>query len=302
MSEEMKTREAHIATVAEMGAGGMRVLMPHPPGSTDHLPVGTKLYAAHMDGPQLGGRPEDLRNTLCAVIELFGIDGAQKVTEYVLKHRGINAFDGTKVAALSRLDAGEVCVPAAEHGNDELFWRLRIAYLRGAEWRDQNGSMELSDKASYDYADKITSPLSDHPSSEAHKALIAARDVEIERQAVVIQKYREAQEAEWRPINSCPLRDSVDLWCVYGGEEFAQFDGGASIGFLVSGRFKTEEYGFFGNQSNEGVPRRDGPDLVPVAWRPAVMQCPSALIAEALAIPLTREDAVAALNASEREA
>ena len=35
-----------VATVAEMGAGGMRVLMPHPPGSADHLPIGTKLYAA----------------------------------------------------------------------------------------------------------------------------------------------------------------------------------------------------------------------------------------------------------------
>jgi len=46
--------------------------------------------------PQLGGSPEDLRNTLCAVIEFFGIDGAQKVTGYVLKHRGINAFTGNK--------------------------------------------------------------------------------------------------------------------------------------------------------------------------------------------------------------
>lgn len=35
-----------VTTVAEMGAGGMRVLMPHPPGSTDHLHIGTKLYAA----------------------------------------------------------------------------------------------------------------------------------------------------------------------------------------------------------------------------------------------------------------
>lgn len=35
-----------VATVAEMGAGGMRVLMPHPPGSADHLPIGAKLYAA----------------------------------------------------------------------------------------------------------------------------------------------------------------------------------------------------------------------------------------------------------------
>lgn len=35
-----------VATVAEMGAGGIRVLMPHPPGSADHLSIGTKLYAA----------------------------------------------------------------------------------------------------------------------------------------------------------------------------------------------------------------------------------------------------------------
>ncbi|SDJ25731.1 hypothetical protein SAMN05428983_0854 [Agrobacterium fabrum] len=35
-----------VATVAEMGAGGMRVLMPHPPGSADHLPIGTKFYVA----------------------------------------------------------------------------------------------------------------------------------------------------------------------------------------------------------------------------------------------------------------
>jgi|GEM_PF-3115111 len=35
-----------VATVAEMGAGGMRVLMPHPLGSADHLPIGTKLYDA----------------------------------------------------------------------------------------------------------------------------------------------------------------------------------------------------------------------------------------------------------------
>jgi hypothetical protein len=105
-----------------------------------------------------------------------------------------------------------------------------------------------------------------------------------------------AQQAEWQPISTCPIREAVDLWCVYGGEEYAQFDGGASIGFLKSRRFKTEEYGFFGNQSNDGVPRRDGPDLVPVAWRHAVPDCPATLIAEALGIPLTREDAITALT------
>lgn len=46
-----------IATVAEMGAGGMRVLMPHPPGSTDHLPIGTKLYAI---SPSLSAQVQDV--------------------------------------------------------------------------------------------------------------------------------------------------------------------------------------------------------------------------------------------------
>ncbi|MCA0344085.1 MAG: hypothetical protein LCH99_30740 [Proteobacteria bacterium] len=96
----------------------------------------------------------------------------------------------------------------------------------------------------------------------------------------------------WNPIASCPIREPVDLWCVYGGEEFAQFDGGASIGKLVSNRIKTDEYGFFGNQSNAGVPQRDAPDLVPVAWRKAVPNCPAEIIAEALGIPLTLEDAL----------
>lgn len=45
-SEPALSAAEPVATVAEMGAGGMRVLMPHPPGSADHLPIGTKLYAA----------------------------------------------------------------------------------------------------------------------------------------------------------------------------------------------------------------------------------------------------------------
>ncbi|MGV1944860.1 MULTISPECIES: hypothetical protein [unclassified Agrobacterium] len=35
-----------VATVAVMGASGVRVLVPHPPGSVDHLPIGAKLYSA----------------------------------------------------------------------------------------------------------------------------------------------------------------------------------------------------------------------------------------------------------------
>lgn len=117
-----------------------------------------------------------------------------------------------------------------------------------------------------------------------NQALIAS-------QAAEIARLREANE--WKPISTCPMQEPVDLWCVYGGEEFARFDGGASIGRLVSSRFKHPEYGFLGNQSNDGVPRRDGPDLVPVAWRKAVPDCPAELIAEVMGIPLTLEDAAA---------
>jgi hypothetical protein len=99
----------------------------------------------------------------------------------------------------------------------------------------------------------------------------------------------------WNPMATCPIRDLVDLWCVYGGEEFAQYEGGASIGKLVPNRIKSKEYGFFGNQSDYGVPQRDAPDLVPVAWRKAVPDCPAAIIAEALQIPVTLEAASAAL-------
>lgn len=38
------------------------------------------------------------------------------------------------------------------------FDALRAAYERGAIWRETNGSLELMHKASYDYADKATSP------------------------------------------------------------------------------------------------------------------------------------------------
>lgn len=103
-------------------------------------------------------------------------------------------------------------------------------------------------------------------------------------------------EASWHPITTCPIREPVDLWCVYGGEEFAQYDGGASIGKVVPNRHKTEEYGFFGNQSNDGVPQGHARDLIPVAWRKAVPQCPSELIAEVLGIPRTIEDARALIG------
>lgn len=110
----------------------------------------------------------------------------------------------------------------------------------------------------------------------------------------LLDRLERAEKAlEWQPIDTCPIRTPVDLWCVYGGEQFAQFEGGASIGQLVSNQHKTEEYGFFGNQSNDGVPRKDGPDLKPVAWRPAVRMCPPEIIAAALGVPVTYAEAAA---------
>lgn len=117
-----------------------------------------------------------------------------------------------------------------------------------------------------------------------YAAALAAKDAEIEELKTELHG--------WNHIDTCPVRESVDLWCVYGGEDFAQYDGGASIGKLVPNRIKSEEYGFFGNQSNYGIPQRDAPDLKPVAWRKAVPYCPATLIAEVLGVPVTLEDAL----------
>lgn len=116
----------------------------------------------------------------------------------------------------------------------------------------------------------------------------AIGDSALARQAEALQR---ENAGSWNPIATCPVREPVDLWCVYGGEEFAQYDGGASIGKFVPNRHKSEEYGFFGNQSNNGVPHGHAPDLIPVAWRKAAPQCPSELIAEVLGIPRTLDEA-----------
>ncbi len=63
----------------------------------------------------------------------------------------------------------ETVIPRAQEKDlDELFWRLRGAYVRGAEWRQHSGSLELVEKASYDYADKATSALSKKETSHAN--------------------------------------------------------------------------------------------------------------------------------------
>ena len=106
-----------------------------------------------------------------------------------------------------------------------------------------------------------------------------------------------AAKNEWQPIATSPFRVTVDLWCVSGYEEFARYDGGASVGELVSRRFRHPEYGWFGNQSNDGIPRGDLPDLMPIAWRYAVPDCPAELIAEVLRLPIDRDAALKAIAA-----
>jgi hypothetical protein len=88
----------------------------------------------------------------------------------------------------------------------------------------------------------------------------------------------EPGEAEgWQPIETAPFDKLVDLWCIQGYEREATWP---VRGSLVGGRHKTKDYGWFGNQSKDGVPQKDAPDLVPVAWRP--VNVPTDLVAKFL--------------------
>lgn len=83
---------------------------------------------------------------------------------------------------------------------------------------------------------------------------------------------------DWQPIDTVPYRELVDLWCIYGDEELATYPSGVVTGYLQPRRFKSEEYGWFGNQSPDGIPQRDGPDLIPVAWRLSIPDCPVEIV------------------------
>jgi hypothetical protein len=101
----------------------------------------------------------------------------------------------------------------------------------------------------------------------------------------------------WHHITTCPYHTGVDLWCVHGYEDFAQYDGGSTIGTIVPRSFRSKDYEFFGNKNKNHVPQHDLPDLIPVAWRYETPDPAPEMIAEILGIPLTREDAIA-LDAS----
>lgn len=94
---------------------------------------------------------------------------------------------------------------------------------------------------------------------------------------------QEASADGWHPIETVPYGKLVDLWCIPQDIEFAEWsEGGTPVGEIISRRHKHENYGWFGNQSDDFVPQAGGPDIVPVAWRPATPNCPVDLIAAAI--------------------
>lgn len=64
----------------------------------------------------------------------------------------------------------ETTLPIAVEGkdapNDWVFEAIRAGYERGAMWHHENGSLELVEKASHDFADKMTSPSSLGPKAD----------------------------------------------------------------------------------------------------------------------------------------
>lgn len=85
--------------------------------------------------------------------------------------------------------------------------------------------------------------------------------------------------SDWKPIETAPYNELVDLWCIPQDIDFAEWsEGGTPVGEIISRRHKHEKYGWFGNQSDDFVPQADAPDVVPVAWRPSIPNCPVALI------------------------
>ena len=92
----------------------------------------------------------------------------------------------------------------------------------------------------------------------------------------------EKAKADWQPIETAPFGRPVDVWCLYGDETEAQWESGSTVGHLLPRRSRHTEYGWFGNQSPAGIPQRDAPDLIPVAWRPRVPDCPAEIVEAAI--------------------
>src|SRR5690606_34763667 len=92
-------------------------------------------------------------------------------------------------------------------------------------------------------SEKARADAAEAKANEGDVYLVRAVELLSEQKATIAsltEQLAEAREAHdgWNPVATCPIREPVDLWCVYGGEEFAQYEGGASIGKLVPNRIK----------------------------------------------------------------
>lgn len=107
--------------------------------------------------------------------------------------------------------------------------------------------------------------LSERTAQEAEIERLTARVAELEAMT------------EWNPINTAPLNKIVDVWCIEDGSP-ASCGNNIPSGKIIHNRHKSEKYGWFGNQSNDGVPRGHMPDMIPVAWRHRSPDAPIAII------------------------
>ncbi len=99
------------------------------------------------------------------------------------------------------------------------------------------------------------------------RASVMAFDEQKARAERAEAQLAEARKAlEWHPIETAPLNTIVDLWCTYADAP-ASWGNDRPAGQIVHNRHKSKEHGWFGNESNDGIPQANGPDLVPVAWR-----------------------------------
>lgn len=109
--------------------------------------------------------------------------------------------------------------------------------------------------------ERLKNLVGDPEGTAAHEEAFLARAERAEAQLA------EARKAlEWHPIETAPLNTIVDLWCTYADAP-ASWGNDRPAGEIVHNRHKSKEHGWFGNESNDGIPQANGPDLVPVAWR-----------------------------------
>lgn len=129
------------------------------------------------------------------------------------------------------------------------------------------------------------SDIPEHIKAEAKAIFVSLpREVQARNRAIAralisaeARGMERAAKRDWRAIETAPLNKAVDLWCVEQDAP-ATWGNGHPAGEIVRNRHKSEKYGWFGNQSDEGVPRGHKPDLLPVAWRLATPRPPLEMV------------------------